>query len=95
VGSAYDNALLAESFAATLKKSEPLYVNSWPTRECSRKAIFEHLQSFYKRTRLHSALAYRSPADFEEGKMQETSQCGQASVLEPLTSNGSAACKSP
>jgi len=70
VGSAYDNAL-AESFIATLK-SELLYVNSWPTRECTRTAIFEYLESFYNRTRLHSALGYRSPADFEEGKMRET-----------------------
>ncbi len=70
VGSAYDNAL-AESFIATLK-TELLYRHSWPRRESARTAIFEYLEGFYNRYRLHSALGYRSPADFEEGRMQET-----------------------
>jgi putative transposase len=70
VGSAYDNAL-AESFIATLK-TELLYRHSWPTRESARTAIFEYLEGFYNRYRLHSALGFRSPADFEEGRMQET-----------------------
>jgi putative transposase len=72
VGSAYDNAL-AESFIATLK-TELLYPHSsWPTRECARMGIFEYLEEgFYNRYRLHSALGYSSPADFEEGRMQET-----------------------
>ena len=64
VGSAYDNAL-AESFVATLK-SELLYRNSWPTRGTARVAIFEYLEGFYNRYRLHSAVGYRSPVDFEE-----------------------------
>lgn len=70
VGSAYDNAL-AESFIATLK-TELLYRHSWPTRESARTAIFEYLEGFYNHYRLHSALGYRSPADFEEGRMRET-----------------------
>ena len=69
VGSAYDNAL-AESFIATLK-SELLYRHSWPTRESTRTAIFEYLEGFYNHYRLHSALGYRSPADFVEGRMRE------------------------
>jgi putative transposase len=71
VGSAYDNAL-AESFVATLK-SELLYRHSWPKREFTRTAIFEYLEGFYNRYRLHSALGYKSPIDFEEGRIQETS----------------------
>jgi putative transposase len=70
VGSAYDNAM-AESFLATLK-SELLYRHPWPTQESVRTAIFEYLEGFYNRRRLHSALGYRSPADFEEGKMRES-----------------------
>ena len=71
VGSAYDNAL-AESFIATLK-TELLYRRDhWPTRESARIAIFEYLEGFYNRTRLHSSLGYRSPADLEEGRMRET-----------------------
>ncbi len=70
VGSAYDNSL-AESFIATLK-TELLYRERWPTRASARTAIFEYLEGFYNRTRLHSSLGYRSPADFEEDRMRET-----------------------
>ena len=72
VGCAYDNAM-AESFVATLK-TELLYREDsfWPTRECARTAIFEYLEGFYNRLRLHSALGYKSPVDFEEGRMKES-----------------------
>jgi putative transposase len=71
VGSALDNAM-AESFVATLK-TELLYrASSWPTRECARMAIFEYLEGFYNRYRLHSALGYKSPVDYEEGRMKES-----------------------
>jgi putative transposase len=72
VGSAYDNAM-AESFIATLK-TELLYGedSSWPTRASARTAIFEYLEGFYNRYRLHSALGYKSPVDFEEGRMKES-----------------------
>jgi transposase InsO family protein len=62
---------LAESFIATLK-SELLHRHSWPRRESVRTAIFEYLEGFYNRRRLHSALGYRSPADFEEGRIKES-----------------------
>jgi putative transposase len=73
VGSAYDNAM-AESFIATLK-TELLYGeddSSWPTRASARTAIFEYLEGFYNCYRLHSALGYKSPVDFEEGRMKES-----------------------
>ena len=71
VGSAYDDNALAESFIATLK-SELLYRNSWATREYARTAIFEYLEGFYNHYRLHSALGYKSPVDFEESRMKES-----------------------
>jgi putative transposase len=64
VGSAYDNAM-AESFVATLK-SELVYGQYWPTRASARTAIFEYLECFYNRYRLHSALG-KSPVEYEEG----------------------------
>ncbi len=43
------------------------------TRQAARTAIFEYLETFYNTRRLHSALGYRSPADFEEDRMEEAS----------------------
>ena len=73
-GSCFDNAV-AETFFATLTKERLLHdapKAGWATRAELRSVIFEYLEGFYNRTRLHSALGYRSPADFEEGKMRET-----------------------
>lgn len=69
VADPYDNAL-AEAFVATLKR-ELVDGVSWPTREGVRSAIFEYIEIFYNRRRLHSALGYRSPADYEEVTLRE------------------------
>jgi putative transposase len=37
----------------------------------AKSAIFEYLETFYNTRRLHSALGYRSPADFEEDRRDE------------------------
>lgn len=71
VGSALDNAI-SESFVATLK-AELVSRSRFPSREAARTAIFEYLESFYNRTRIHSSLGYKSPVDFEEGRMREAS----------------------
>lgn len=62
-GECLDNAM-AESFFATLK-AELIDVRPWPTRRAVRQAIFEWIEIFYNRERLHSALGYHSPAAFE------------------------------
>jgi len=67
-GSALDNAM-AESFIATLK-TELVHRRRFPDREVARSAIFEYLEGFYNRRRLHSALSYRSPLDYEEATME-------------------------
>jgi transposase InsO family protein len=59
----WDNAV-AESFFATLK-TELIYRQSWPTRAEVRSAVFEYIEAFYNRRRLHSSLGYRSPAEYE------------------------------
>lgn len=64
-GDCYDNAL-AESFFATLK-TELIDRQPWPTRRAARQTIFEWIEGFYNRQRLHSALGYQSPIAFEEG----------------------------
>ncbi len=65
VGDAYDNAM-AESFVSTLKR-ELIDRDVWPTREASRLAIFEYIEVFYNRSRLHSSIGYLSPVQFEQG----------------------------
>jgi putative transposase len=67
-GTALDNAM-AESFIATLK-TELVHRQRFPDRGAARSAIFEYLEGFYNRRRLHSALSYRSPADYEEATME-------------------------
>jgi len=68
-GTALDNAM-AESFVSTLK-AELVSRMEFPTRQAAKSAIFEYLETFYNTRRLHSALGYRSPADFEEDRMEE------------------------
>ena len=67
-GTALDNAM-AESFIATLK-TELVHRRGFPDREVARSAIFEYLEGFYNRRRLHSALSYQSPMSYEEATMK-------------------------
>lgn len=61
-GDCYDNAMM-ESFFATFKTEldEPL-----ATRVIARRMLFEYIEVFYNRQRLHSALGYDSPATYEQ-----------------------------
>jgi putative transposase len=60
---AYDNAVM-ESFFGTLKR-ELVNAGPYATRDQAQKAVFEWIEVFYNRQRLHSSLGYRSPAEFE------------------------------
>jgi transposase InsO family protein len=59
----WDNAVV-ESFNATIK-TELIHRTKWNTREEARAAIYNYIETWYNRKRLHSTLGYRSPADFE------------------------------
>lgn len=62
-GNVWDNAP-KESFYGTLKCE---LVHSWtlPSREQARRQVFDYIEVFYNRQRLHSSLGYLSPAAFE------------------------------
>jgi len=62
-GNCYDNATM-ESFWSTLKL-ELVYRRHFDTRTQARMQIFDYIESFYNRQRIHSALDYHSPVDFE------------------------------
>src|SRR5204863_3539890 len=62
-GDCWDNAPM-ESFWATLK-NELVHHERYATREQARRSIFEYIEVFYNRQRLHSSLGYVSPEAFE------------------------------
>ncbi len=59
----YDNALM-ESFWSTFKR-DLIHRHHFATLAQARAAIFEWIEVFYNRSRLHSALGFQSPVDFE------------------------------
>jgi transposase InsO family protein len=59
----YDNAS-CESFIKTLKREE-IYANKYNDLEHLRANIEEFIEEYYNRLRLHSALGYQSPEEFE------------------------------
>jgi transposase InsO family protein len=59
----WDNAVM-ESFYSTLKV-ELIHRHAWPTRAQARQAVFEYVEVFYNRQRLHSSLGYATPAAYE------------------------------
>lgn len=62
-GNCYDNAFI-ESFWSSLKY-ETVYHRKFASRAEARTALFDYIESFYNRTRLHSSLGYVSPITFE------------------------------
>jgi len=63
-GDCYDNAAM-ESFFHTLK-TEQVHHQEYETRTAAQRDLFEYIEVFYNRQRLHSSLGYRTPAEFEE-----------------------------
>ena len=63
-GNCWDNAV-AESFFATLK-SELIHRRRWRSIVELRQALFEYIEVFYNRRRLHSTLDYKTPAAVEQ-----------------------------
>ena len=62
-GNCWDNSV-AESFFKTLK-TELVYQCEFKTRAEARQMIFEYVEVFYNRERLHSSNSYMSPVEYE------------------------------
>ncbi|MGB6742553.1 MAG: IS3 family transposase [Terracidiphilus sp.] len=74
----YDNAS-CESFMHTLKREE-IYANTYRDLEDLRAHIEEFIERYYKRIRLHSALGYLPPEEFEQAASGQAGSCGAASM---------------
>lgn len=62
-GNCYDNAI-TETFFSTLKK-ELIYQCKYLNRTEAKNSIFEYIEVFYNRVRMHSSLDYVSPFEYE------------------------------
>jgi len=56
-----------ESFFHALKV-ESVYYTTFITRFQARRSIFEYIEVFYNRARLHSAMGYNSPEEYEKAR---------------------------
>lgn len=72
----YDNAS-CESFFKTLKREE-IYANAYIDMDDLRVNIEEFIERYYNPRRLHSALGYRSPEEFEQTSLAQTTSPGPA-----------------
>ena len=70
-GNCYDNAQ-AESFMKTLKYEE-VYLREYETMAEARTSISHFLEAVYNQKRLHSALGYLPPVEFEQQNIQPVS----------------------
>lgn len=63
-GNCWDNAP-AESFFAVLKRAV-VFHNQYQTRAEARQSIFDYIERFYNRKRIHSSLGYRTPFEVDQ-----------------------------
>ena len=66
-GNCYDNAV-AESFFSSLKH-EIVHHRNYQTRDEARAEIFEYIDLFYNRQRLHQSLNYQTPMKYKSEKV--------------------------
>jgi putative transposase len=80
-GNPYDNAR-CESFLKTLKQEE-IYTRQYRNRADLEAHIGEFIERYYNRRRLHSALDYRSPEQFEQNLLPNPAAVPVASMSFP------------
>lgn len=78
-----------ESFIKTLKREET-YANSYHNLEHPRANIEEFIEQYYNRQRLHSALGYRSPEEFEQQNERGNSAESLGATVQFVVNDGNA-----
>lgn len=68
-GNPYDNACI-ESFHSVLKKEE-IHLHTYQDSKEARRAIFEYIEFWYNRKRIHSAIDYKTPQQKEEEELKK------------------------
>lgn len=68
-GCPYDNAGI-ESFHASLKKEEVYSSKAYESFEAAHMALFQYIEGFYNRKRIHSSIDYLTPNQMEELALQ-------------------------
>ena len=68
-GNPYDNACI-ESFHSVLKKEE-IYLHTYQNFKEAQRAIFEYIESWYNRKRIHSAINYMTPQQKEDEELKK------------------------
>lgn len=68
-GNCYDNACI-ESFHSVIKK-ELIFHVKYRTREQAKRSIFNYIMTFYNYKRIHSAIHYMSPLQYEKMYLQQ------------------------
>ncbi len=68
-GNPYDNACI-ESFHSVLKKEE-IYLHTYQNFSEARRAIFEYIEGWYNRKRIHSAIGYLTPQQKEDEELKK------------------------
>ena len=81
----YDNAS-CESFMKTLKREE-IYANKYDDLDHLRINVEEFIEQYYNRLRLHSALGYRSPEEFEQQTEVASSVDARSATIEFFENN--------
>ena len=69
-GNPYDNACI-ESFHSVLKKEE-ICLHTYQDSKEARRAIFEYIEGWYNRKRIHSAIDYMTPPQQEEEELKKS-----------------------
>ena len=82
-GNPHDNAFV-ESFIRTLKYEE-VYLNEYETFSDALDNIAHFIEDVYNKKRLHSAIGYRSPIDFEKEKEREMEKGETSKVLNTVS----------
>ncbi len=72
VGNCYDNAPM-ESFFSLLK-TELVHHERYASRRAARTSIFDYIEAFYNRKRIHGAIDYMAPVVFEQQWQRTTSR---------------------